>query len=132
MEAVISREAGREIAISFTPHLIPMTRGMLTTIYTGLVSGVTEKEVHHTLEEAYSSQPFVRVCARGEFPNTIHVKGTNFCDMGIGVDRRTNRLIIVSVIDNLVKGAAGQAVQNMNVMLGWLQETGLLAPPYPL
>ena len=132
MEAVISREAGRDIAISFTPHLIPMTRGMLTTIYAGLDSAITEQEVRRALEEAYAEQPFVRVCAPGEFPNTIHVKGTNYCDIGLSVDRRTGRLIIVSVIDNLVKGAAGQAVQNMNVMMGLPQETGLLTPPYPL
>jgi N-acetyl-gamma-glutamyl-phosphate reductase len=132
METVISREAGRAVAISFTPHLIPMTRGMLTTLYAGLAPGVTETEVRHALEDTYAEQPFVRVCAQGEFPNTIHVKGTNFCDIGFGVDQRTSRLIVVSVIDNLVKGAAGQAVQNMNVMLGWPQETGLLAPPYPL
>lgn len=132
MEAVISREAGRTIAISFTPHLIPMTRGMLTTTYATLGPGISETEVRQALEDAYAAQPFVRICAQGDFPNTIHVKGSNYCDMGFGIDHRTNRLIMVSVIDNLVKGAAGQAVQNMNVMLGWPQETGLLAPPLPL
>lgn len=132
MDEVLSRFAGSEIHVTFTPHLVPMTRGMLTTIYVGLKEDVSNQNVASHLESFYADKPFVRICPEGKFPNTIHVRCTNYCDIGFQVVKRTKRLVLISVIDNLVKGAAGQAVQNMNVMLGLPEQAGLDQPPFPL
>ena len=118
--------------ITFVPHLIPMTRGMQSTIYAKLSPGADEPQVRQCLETAYGSAPFVRLLAGGRTPDTLNVRGTNFCDIGWGVDPGSGRLILMSAIDNLVKGAAGQAVQNMNLMYGFEESAGLNAVPYPL
>ncbi|NVM22562.1 MAG: N-acetyl-gamma-glutamyl-phosphate reductase [Desulfobacterales bacterium] len=132
MDEVLSLSAGRSVHVTFTPHLVPMTRGMLSTIYVGLKESVSAKEITSLLDSFFADKPFVRICPPGRFPNTMHVKGTNYCDIGIKVAERTGRLIIVSAIDNLVKGASGQAVQNMNIMFGIPETAGLDQPPYPL
>ena len=118
--------------ITFTTHLIPMTRGIMATIYAELTNGSTTEELQTVYQNFYRKQSFIRIRPMGQFPSTKEVSGTNFCDLSIKYDSRTNRVTIVSVIDNLVKGAAGQAVQNMNVMLGLDETTGLHHNPiYP-
>ncbi len=132
MEEQLSLAADRDVRITFTPHLIPATRGMLTTVYAHVKADLTTQVVRDCLGEAYQGRSFVRICGTGRFPDTLHVRGTNFCDIGLHVDERTGRLILISAIDNLVKGAAGQAVQNMNLMLGLPETAGLAQIPYPL
>ncbi|MGE6755884.1 N-acetyl-gamma-glutamyl-phosphate reductase [Rossellomorea sp. NPDC071047] len=118
--------------ITFTTHLIPMIRGIMATMYTELKSTYTTVQLHNIYQDYYEKHPFIRIRPVGQFPSTKEVFGTNFCDIAIKVDSRTNRVTIVSVIDNLLKGAAGQAVQNMNVMLGLDETTGLHHYPiYP-
>jgi N-acetyl-gamma-glutamyl-phosphate reductase len=109
-----------------------MTRGMLTTIYVGLKEDVSGQDVRSQLETFYSDKPFVRVCPAGKLPSTLYVKGTNYCDIGLKVAPRDRRLVLVSAIDNLVKGASGQAVQNFNIMLGLPETTGLEQTPFPI
>lgn len=132
MEENISLCAGMPVKITFVPHLVPMTRGMESTVYVSLVSGTDITQVRQCLESFYRDKPFVRLLPDGRFPDTLHVKGTNFCDIGLNVDPGSGRLIVLSAIDNLVKGAAGQAVQNMNLMFGLDETTGLSGVPYPL
>lgn len=132
MDAILSREAGQPVYLTFVPHLIPMSRGMLTTIYAKPAAPLKSEDITQCLAGAYSGRPFIRLCAGERLPDTIHVKGTNFCDIGFKLDARTQRLILISAIDNLVKGAAGQAVQNMNIMRGLDETTGLMQVPYPL
>ncbi|KKI93598.1 N-acetyl-gamma-glutamyl-phosphate reductase [Bacillus sp. SA1-12] len=118
--------------ISFSTHLIPMTRGIMSTIYASLTDTYTTEKLLDLYKEFYADSPFVRIRKQNEFPSTKEVYGSNFCDIGIKVDERTNRVTIVSVIDNLMKGAAGQAVQNFNLMNGFDETTGLFhAPIYP-
>ena len=132
MDEVLSLFAGRTIHLTFTPHLVPMTRGMLTTIYVGLKEDVSTRDVASYLDSFYADKPFVRICPRGRFPNTMYVRGTNYCDIGFQVAEQTKRLVLISAIDNLVKGASGQAVQNMNIMLGLPETAGLDQIPFPL
>jgi N-acetyl-gamma-glutamyl-phosphate reductase len=132
MDAVLSREAGQPVSITFVPHLVPMTRGMLTTIYATPADELKDRHIVDCLENAYFRRPFIRLCQDGRLPDTLHVRGTNYCDIGFKLDKKTNRLILISAIDNLVKGAAGQAVQNMNIMLGLDETAGLLNVPFPL
>lgn len=132
MEAILSDVAGRSIQVTFTPHLVPMTRGMLTTTYAGLNKGISQEDILDSLVGAYANEPFIRLMAEDQLPDTLHVKGTNLCDIGFKIDRRCNRLILISAIDNLGKGAAGQAVQNMNIMFGFKETAGLDAIPQPL
>ena len=132
MEAILSREADQPVYLTFVPHLVPMSRGMLTTIYAMPVAALKSEDITQCLAAAYSGHPFIRLCAEERVPDTIHVKGTNFCDIGFKLDERTHRLILIAAIDNLVKGAAGQAVQNMNIMLGLDETVGLSHIPYPL
>ena len=113
-----------DLVISFTPHLVPMTRGMLSTIHSTLVPGVTVEHVRYTLRERYKDEPFVTVLAEGA-PSTHQVRGTNQCFMSVHAGRMPGELIIVSVIDNLVKGASGQALQNANLMFGLPETTNL-------
>jgi len=109
-----------------------MTRGILSTIYAGLKKPGTTEDVLNLYNEFYKNEFFVRVHPQGQYPQTKWVYGSNFCDIGLTVDSRTGRVIVVSAIDNLVKGAAGQAVQNMNIMLGLPEKTGLdFAPVFP-
>ncbi len=130
MEAYLSREAGRPVTLTFVPHLVPMTRGMLATIYARPTAGVTAQTVQDCLAAFYADRPFVRLRPTGMPPDTLHVRGSNCCDIGFVVDGRTQRLILMAAIDNLVKGAAGQAVQNMNLMFGLDEATGLTQVPY--
>ena len=132
IEQELSILAGREMKISFTPHLLPVKRGILSTIYAKLEKNVTAEEATTLYREFYREESFVRICRAGQFPNLSSVVGSNFCDIGVTVDKRTGRLIVVSVIDNLIKGASGQAIQNMNLMSGLPEETGLpLVALYP-
>lgn len=125
IEQELSNIAGEKIMLSFTPHLIPQKRGILATIYMNLNGVHTVEEVQNIYKEYYKDEYFVRVKNLGELPETKHVAGSNFVDIGVCVDKRLNRAVIVSAIDNIVKGAAGQAVQNMNLMFGLSENTGL-------
>lgn len=125
IEQGLSSAAGRPVLVNFTPHLMPMSRGILSSIYVRLAPGATVADVRRTLEARYAHEPFVRVLPEGVAPQTRHVRGTNDCRIGVFADRLPGRAIVLSVIDNLVKGASGQAVQNMNVMLGLDEATGL-------
>ena len=130
MEEVLSREAGKPIKITFVPHLAPMVRGMLTTTYSSLSPGVSSEDIRNCIASFYAGRPFVRLCHENRVPDTLHVRGTNYCDIGFRIDERNNRLILISAIDNLVKGAAGQAIQNMNIMLGLDETAGLMGVPF--
>ncbi len=132
MNAILSREAAEAVSITFVPHLVPMTRGMLTTIYATPVSDLKKQDIVECYRKAYHQRPFIRLCPEDRLPDTLHVRGTNFCDIGFKLDEKNKRLILISAIDNLVKGAAGQAVQNMNLMLGFDETAGLLNVPFPL
>jgi len=132
MEEVLSREAGSDLNLTFVPHLLPMSRGMLTTAYARLTEGVSGTDVRRCLEQAYADCPFIRLRGESLLPETRHVRGTNFCDIGFRIDAGARRLVLISTIDNLVKGAAGQAVQNMNLMCGFEETAGLNTVPHPL
>ena len=124
----LSKAAGREVRVTFAPHLLPQNRGILATIY---VKGDAAK-IHETLSTRFAPEPFCHVLPMGEMPHTRHVRGSNYCRMGVVADRREGRAIIISVLDNLVKGASGQAIQNANIMLGFDETTGLMqAPLFP-
>lgn len=127
IEQEISLLAGEKVTLSFTPHLVPMNRGILSTMYGRLATATDTGRMHALFEEFYKNEPFVRVLPLGEFPNVRNVRGSNFCDIGVYADHRTGRAVVVTAIDNLVKGAAGQAVQNMNLMMGFDETEGLKA-----
>jgi N-acetyl-gamma-glutamyl-phosphate reductase len=129
IEQELSLLAGKGVTMAFTPHLVPMDRGILATIYAVPLSALTATDLAGHCRQFYAAEPFVRVLPEGSFPSTLHVRGGNFCDIGVTIDPRSGRVIVVSAIDNLVKGAAGQAVQNMNLMLGLDERTGLTALP---
>lgn len=125
IEQELSNIAGEDIMLSFTPHLIPQKRGILSTIYVNLNGEYTTEELVKMYKEYYKDEYFIRVLDEGKLPETKHVAGSNFVDIGICVDKRLNRAVIVSVVDNIVKGAAGQAIQNMNLMFGFDEKTGI-------
>ncbi|MDN3017665.1 N-acetyl-gamma-glutamyl-phosphate reductase [Paenibacillus sp. BSR1-1] len=132
IEQVLEDESGSPITITFTTHLVPMNRGIMCTIYVKLKEDVSIEDIQQIYDEFYKNKPFVRVRPQGNIPSTKEVQGSNYCDIGLHVDKRTNRLTIISVIDNLVKGAAGQAIQNVNIINGWDERTGLTdIPLYP-
>ncbi len=132
IEQELSLLGGRDITISFTPHLLPLSRGILSTIYARLQPGQTESSIHQFYQAMYADEPFVRVLPPGNLPATQYVRGSNFCDIGFTIDRRTGRIIVLSAIDNIVKGAAGQAIQNMNIMCGFDETKGLeVVPLFP-
>ena len=123
---------GKAITLSFNTHLLPINRGILSTIYTKIAKGVSVEEVHAAYIKAYAPHPFVRVLPLGELPEVRNVRGTMLCDIALAYDPRTERLIILSVIDNLCRGASGQAIANANLMHGLPVDTGLhLAPMVP-
>jgi N-acetyl-gamma-glutamyl-phosphate reductase len=124
LDQEFSKAAGHEVIVSFTPHLVPMNRGILSTIY---VRGpkASPEDLHAILLKSYANEPFVHVLPFGKVPQTRHVRGSNVTFIGVAADRIPGRAIIVSALDNLTKGASGQAVQNMNVMLGYPETTGL-------
>ncbi|MDA2918262.1 N-acetyl-gamma-glutamyl-phosphate reductase [Desulfobacterota bacterium AH_259_B03_O07] len=126
---VLSEYTGTEVSVSFTPHLIPMDRGILSTIYVRLKDGLKSSELLDEYDEFYDGKKFIRIRNENEFPSTVEVRGSNFCDIGIKSDPAKKTAIIISVIDNLVKGASGQAIQNMNVMMEFDESTGLDLPP---
>ncbi len=132
IEQELSAAAGKDVCINFTPHLVPMSRGILTTIYAKVSAGKREEDLRKALRSFYKRKFFVKILPRGDFPNVLNVRGTNMCHIGLKVDERTGRAIIVSVIDNLCKGASGQAIQNMNLMAGLDETAGLRFPAlYP-
>lgn len=120
-----SKAAGRSIVPSFTPHLIPMSRGIYATIYVKTGPGIGAAGVHRVLADFYKAEPFVHVLPLGQVPQTRFVKGSNMTFIGVVPDRQPDRVIVISTLDNLVKGASGQAVQNMNLVLGYPETTGL-------
>ena len=129
IEQELSAAAGRPVTVSFTPHLLPISRGILSTIYASLTPEGRAADLQALFESTYADEPFVRVLPAGTPPATQHVRGSNCCDLGLQRDERTGRLIVMSAIDNIVKGASGQAVQNMNLMLGFPETTGLMGAP---
>lgn len=132
MEEVLSYEAGQIVNLTFIPHLVPMSRGMLTTIYVRPSKMASIDDIQKCLVSFCDKSHFIRLCPDNQPPDTLHVRGTNYCDIGCKLDERNNRLILLSAIDNLVKGAAGQAVQNMNIMNGLDETSGLANIPYPI
>ena len=132
IEEQLGYAAGKEITISFTPHLVPMNRGIEATSYAKLKPGVTKEQVRQAYLDTYKDEYFVRVLDEGIPPETKWVEGSNFADVNCIVDERTGRAIMLGAIDNVVKGAAGQAVQNMNLMFGFAENEGLqLVPVFP-
>lgn len=125
IEQTLSELAGEEVQVNFTPHLLPVNRGILSTCYAQLAGPEGTGALLDLYRTCYRGEPFVRICPEGTLPNIAFVRGTNFCDIGLVRDARTGRVVVVAAIDNLVKGAAGQAVQNMNLMLGFAETTGL-------
>lgn len=132
IEQELSLVAGEEIMLSFTPHLLPMKRGILATCYANLKEGKTAEEIVDIFRAFYKGEQFIRIYPNGKLPETNHVAGSNFVDIGVAVDQRLNRVVVVSCIDNLIKGAAGQAIQNMNLMFGLPEETGISEPAFYL
>ncbi|GGG84587.1 N-acetyl-gamma-glutamyl-phosphate reductase [Paenibacillus radicis (ex Gao et al. 2016)] len=132
IEMVLSDAAGREVVTTFTTHLVPMTRGIMSTMYATVQGGRKAADFIDLYRSYYEGRPFVRVRGEGKWPMTKEVWGSNYCDIGFAVDERTGRVTVISVIDNLVKGAAGQAIQNLNLMMGWDETLGLqFVPVYP-
>ena len=132
IEQELSAAAGTSVTVSFNPHLLPVSRGILATIYTKLTSPLAQADVQALYEDFWKDSPWVRVLPAGRLPETRNVRGTMFCDIAVTVDERTGRLIITSAIDNLCRGASGQAVANANLMFGLPVETGLnFAPLVP-
>jgi len=132
IEHVLSKHSGLDVKVSFTPHLIPMDRGILSTIYVRLKKACTTADMLELYAGFYSGKHFIRICPEGVYPSTANVRGSNFADIGIKVHDGGKTAVIVSAIDNLVKGASGQAIQNMNIMLGFPERTGIdMAPVFP-
>ena len=126
IEQTLSAAAGKSVKITFVPHLLPVNRGILATIYAETMPKATEMLIRKTLESAYKQSPFVSVKPSGQYPSLKDVQHTNFCDIGVSLQEETGRVVIITAIDNLVKGAAGPAVQNMNLRFGFPEEAGLL------
>lgn len=126
VEAVLERFYGKKINITFVPHLLPLERGILSTLYLKKKKGLPAKKIRQAFEQAYAKEPFVRIRPEGEFPSVKELAHTNFCDIGIWSTDQSDRVILVSAIDNLVKGASGQAVQNMNIRCDFPETMGLI------
>ena len=132
IEQGLSEAAGRQITVNFTPHLMPMNRGILASIYVRLADGVRVADIRENLQKSYGREPFVHVVPEGVSPATRDVRGSNHCLIGLFADRLPGRAILLTAIDNLVKGASGQALQNMNLMCGLAETAGLeQAPLFP-
>jgi N-acetyl-gamma-glutamyl-phosphate reductase len=129
LDQEFSKAAGKEVVVSFTPHLAPMNRGILSTIYVRGRRGKIAQDLHEILARFYEKEPFVHVLPFGKTPQSRHVRGSNMTSIGVAADRIPGRAIIVSTLDNLTKGASGQAVQNMNLMLGFTETMGIDLPP---
>jgi len=130
MEQELSLLAGTPVTVTFIPHLVPMSRGILGTLYANLTEPRFEADLRFLYEKFYQGHPFVRLHPAGRFPDTRDVRGSNFCDLSLRVDQKGRRVAVVSAIDNLNKGAAGQAVQNFNLMVGFPETMGLETPPF--
>jgi N-acetyl-gamma-glutamyl-phosphate reductase len=132
MEQELSLLAGEAVRVSFTPHLVPLNRGLFTTASVPLATKLGTAELVQLYREFYAGEPFVRVLDEGQRPTTRSVVGSNYCDLTVVADSRTSRAVCVSAIDNLGKGGSANGIQNLNVMQGWGERTGLEAPPvYP-
>lgn len=129
IEQEIGRAAGAAVAVNFTPHLVPMSRGELCTSYLRLAAGASADDLRRSLQDAYRGETFVQVLDAGAMPQTQNVRGSNYVQVGVFADRILGRAIVISVLDNLVKGSAGQALQNMNVAFGLDETAGLLQLP---
>ena len=129
IEEQLSYASGKNVILNFTPHLIPMNRGILITAYANVKDGVTKEQIHQAYQETYRDEYFVRVLEEGGCPETKWVEGSNFVDVNVKVDERTRRVIMMGAMDNITKGAAGQAVQNMNIMFGLDENEGLRFVP---
>ena len=129
IEEQLSYACGKPVTISFTPHLAPMNRGILVTAYASLAEGVDAADVREVYDRYYGGEKFIRVLGEGECPETKWVEGSNYVDIGFTIDPRTNRIVMMGALDNLIKGAAGQAVQNMNLLFGFEESQGLEAVP---
>jgi N-acetyl-gamma-glutamyl-phosphate reductase len=129
IEQELSQIAQKEIRVTFVPHLIPMDRGILSTLYVHLMKKMKTEELLHAFQDHYQGEPFIRIYSKGKLPHTKDVRGSNFCDIGAAVSEKGDRAVIVTAIDNLVKGASGEAVQNMNIMLGYPETMGLQLSP---
>jgi N-acetyl-gamma-glutamyl-phosphate reductase len=132
IEQEIAATLGREVAVMFVPHLLPINRGILSSIFLRPRSGTTAEDIRAAFESAYGKARFIRLLAPGELPELKNVRATNFCEIAFVLNRRSQTLVVITAIDNLGKGAAGQAIQNLNVMLGFDEAAGLLYPaPVP-
>lgn len=129
IEEQLGLTAGQDITLTFTPHLMPMNRGILATCYATLKEKCTYEDIQSVYSRYYGGEHFVRLTKKGVFPETKWVKASNYCDIGFGLDERTNRIVVVGALDNLMKGAAGQAVQNMNLLFGLDEKAGLDSMP---
>ncbi|MDR3543224.1 MAG: N-acetyl-gamma-glutamyl-phosphate reductase [Desulfosporosinus sp.] len=125
IEQELSRAAGHPLTVNFTPHLVPMTRGMLVTIYAAVQQGVTEEDLRRCWLEQYKDEEFVHVLPVGTWPQTKFASGSNNAFLQLTVDQRTGNVVLIATIDNLIKGAAGQAIQNMNLVMGWPEGQGI-------
>lgn len=132
MEQELAMLAQREVTLSFTPHLLPVKRGILSTIYANLKKPLTFRDVYSLYSNFYAGEPFITIHGEGSLPEIKHVNGSNRCHIGFVVDGRTKRIVVVAAIDNLIKGAGGQAVQNMNILFGLDETTGLSNPAWYL
>jgi len=132
IEQEYSKFAGKPVMVSFTPHLIPQKRGIYSTIYMNLTDDYTDEQLLDAYRVFYKDCPFVRIYDKDKIPESNHVNGSNFIDIGLKVDKRLKRVVVIAATDNLIKGAAGQAVQNMNIMFGLNETTGLLNPGFYL
>lgn len=128
LDQEFSKAAGKEVVVSFTPHLVPMNRGIFSTIYVRGRRGKIAQDLHDILVKQYEKEPFVYVLPFGKMPQSRHVRGSNMTFIGVAADRVAGRAIIISTLDNLTKGASGQAVQNMNLMLGFTETAGIDQP----
>ena len=130
IEQTLSDVSGEKVTVTFVPHLLPVNRGILSTIYASLKEDIRPEEVRKLYEDAYGGEKFVRLMPEGKFADIKNVRCSNFCDISLHHDSRTGRVIITSAIDNMVKGAAGQAIQNMNIVLGFDEDCGLRTLPH--
>ena len=126
IEQILSEVSDETIKVTFIPHLLPVSRGILSTVYLEKDKKIKPEKIRKELARTYKNEPFVRVKPEGEYPSLKDVRNTNFCDLGVSVNSKTGHVVVIAAIDNLVKGAAGQAVQNMNIRLGFREEAGLI------
>ena len=130
IEQELSALAGRQVKVTFTPHLLPISRGILSTVYASLAPGFDRKHIDELYRAKYQDEPFIRLLADDVFPATQYVRGSNYCDISYKIDPATGRIIVMTTIDNIVKGASGQAIQNMNIVCGFAETAGLAVVPF--